>query len=111
MDWHRLCAKLLLFSSGKCVGKEIAKFLCFQRGAAECSCQHFSMPAVWHELQKLQMRQKQHSPLYLRSRLEQSTLLAAMIAVLAIKFHILGFKSSWYSQYMSGLSGGGGSDH
>lgn len=73
---------------------------CFQRGAAECSCQHFSMPAVWDELQKLQMRQEQHSPLYLRSRLEQSTLLAAMIAVLAIKFHILGFKSSWYSQYM-----------
>lgn len=35
-------------------------------------------------------------------------MLAAVIAVLAIKFHILSFKSSWYSQYMPALSGGGG---
>lgn len=73
MDLYQLCAKLLLFFGGKCVGKEIAKLLYFQRGAAECSCQHFCMPAVWDELQTLQMRQEQHSPPCLRSRLEQST--------------------------------------
>lgn len=73
MDWYQLCTKLLLFFGGKCVGKEIAKFLCYQRSAAECSCQHICMPAVWNQLQKLQMRWEQHSPPYWRSRLEQST--------------------------------------
>lgn len=68
------------------------------------------MPAVWDELQKLQMRWEQHSLPIPDPGWNRVLLLAAVIAVLAIKFHFLGFKSSWYSQYMSALSGGGGSD-